>query len=49
MKLLLLLSLILAGACDHENPCDPGQTYAHGVCYAPPDAGPAPSDAVTHD
>ena len=46
MKLLLLLSMLFAlAACDHDTPCDPGQTYAHGVCYAPPDAGPATADA----
>ena len=49
MKLLRLLSLMLYAACESDPPCDPGQTYAHGVCYAPPDAGAAPSDAVTHD
>jgi len=45
MKWLLLLSLVFAAACDHETPCDPGQIYEHGVCYAPPDADVAPADA----
>jgi len=48
MKLLLCLALLLAAACDHTDPCDPGQTYANGVCYAAPDAGVAPADAP-HD
>ena len=42
MKLLLLLALALT-ACDDDMPCDPGQTYAHGVCYAPVDAPPPPA------
>jgi hypothetical protein len=37
MKLLLIL--LFACACGHEAPCDPGQIYEHGLCYAPPDAG----------
>ena len=48
MKLLLVLSILLATACDHDTPCDPGQTYAHGVCYAAVDAGAVPADAP-HD
>ena len=48
MKWLLLLSLVFVAACDHETPCDPGQIYANGVCYAPPDAGAPPTDAP-HD
>jgi hypothetical protein len=48
MKLMLVLSLLLGAACDKETPCDPGQIYAHGVCYAPPDAGAPPADAPNH-
>ena len=48
MKLILLLSVMVCTACESDPPCDPGQTYSHGVCYAPPDAGAAPADAP-HD
>jgi hypothetical protein len=47
MKFVFLL--LLCAGCAHSEPCDPGQIYAHGVCYAPVDAGPAPADAVAHD
>jgi hypothetical protein len=48
MKLLLVLSILLGAACDRDTPCDPGQTYANGVCYVAVDAGAAPADAP-HD
>ena len=49
MKLFLLLSMWLCAACDNDTPCDPGQTYAHGICYAPVDAGPVPAADAPHD
>jgi hypothetical protein len=38
---LFLLALLTGPACVSE-PCDPGQTYRHGLCYPDVDAQGAP-------
>ena len=36
------LAATAIAACTPARPCDPGQRYDHGLCYAP-DAPPAPA------
>jgi hypothetical protein len=47
MKRLILFSVFLFTGCTHD-PCDRGQRYAHGLCYAVVDGGVDP-DATPDD
>jgi hypothetical protein len=47
MRTLMCLIAILVG-CDNTI-CDPGQRYAHGLCYASVDAGASSPDATPVD
>jgi hypothetical protein len=48
MRWILAVTAAAATGCGDGSPCDPGQRYERGLCYAPepePDAGVASDDA----
>jgi hypothetical protein len=52
MRWILAVTAVAVTGCGDGSPCDPGQRYERGLCYAPdpePDAGVASDDAGVMD